>query len=113
MRDQPGCTDFAPRTPSLLFINRLGRLAMEHEFEGKPQGLTSVEYAQADLLKLGSLERSFDVIESVGVLHHLADPWAGWQVLLSLLHPGGFMELGFYSAAARRNIVRIWEFIAE
>jgi len=76
-------------------------------------GLTSVEYAQADLLKLGSLGRSFDVIESVGVLHHLADPWAGWQVLLSLLRPGGFMELGFYSAAARRNIVRIWEFIAE
>jgi len=75
--------------------------------------LTSVEYAQADLLKLGSLGRSFDVIESVGVLHHLADPWAGWQVLLSLLRPGGFMELGFYSAAARRNIVRIWEFIAE
>lgn len=76
-------------------------------------GLTSVEYAQADLLKLGSLGRSFDVIESVGVLHHLADPWAGWQALLSLLRPGGFMELGFYSAAARRNIVRIWEFIAE
>ena len=76
-------------------------------------GLTSVEYAQADLLKLGSLGRSFDVIESVGVLHHLADPWAGWQVLLSLLRPGGFMEIGLYSAAARRNIVRIWDFIAE
>ncbi len=76
-------------------------------------GLTSIEYAQADLLKLGSLERSFDVIESVGVLHHLADPWAGWQALLSLLRPGGFMELGFYSAAARRGIVRIWDFIAE
>ncbi|MDO8812537.1 MAG: tetratricopeptide repeat protein [Gallionella sp.] len=76
-------------------------------------GLASVEYAQADLLKLGSLERSFDVIESVGVLHHLTDPFAGWQVLLSLLRPGGFMELGFYSATARRNIVRIWDFIAE
>jgi len=76
-------------------------------------GLTSIEYAQADLLKLGSLVRSFDAIESVGVLHHLADPFAGWQVLLSLLRPGGFMELGFYSATARRNIVRIWGFIAE
>ena len=75
-------------------------------------GLTSIEYAQADLLKLGSLGRSFDVIESVGVLHHLADPFAGWQALLSLLRPGGFMELGFYSETARRNIVRIWDFIA-
>jgi len=76
-------------------------------------GLTSIEYAQADLLKLGSLGRSFDVIESSGVLHHLADPWAGWQVLLSLLRPGGFMKLGFYSEVARRNIVRIRTFIAE
>ncbi len=76
-------------------------------------GLTSIEYAQADLLKLDSLGRSFDVIESVGVLHHLADPFAGWKTLLSLLRPGGFMELGFYSEVARRNIVRIWDFIAK
>ncbi len=76
-------------------------------------GLNSIEYAQADLLKLGSLGRSFDVIESSGVLHHLADPWAGWRVLLSLLRPGGFMNLGFYSEVARRNIVRIRDFIAE
>jgi SAM-dependent methyltransferase len=76
-------------------------------------GMTSIEYAQADLLELGSLGRSFDVVESVGVLHHLADPWAGWKVLLSLLRPGGFMKLGLYSAAARRNIVRVRNLIAE
>lgn len=76
-------------------------------------GLTSIEYAQADIMKLGSLGRSFDVIESCGVLHHLGDPWAGWQVLLSLLRPGGCMKLGFYSEVARRNIVRIRSFIAE
>ena len=76
-------------------------------------GLTSIEYAQADLLKLGSLGRGFDVIESVGVLHHLGDPWAGWRVLLSLLRPGGFMRLGFYSEVARRDIIRIRTFIAE
>lgn len=76
-------------------------------------GLTSIEYAQADLLKLGSLGRSFDIIESVGVLHHLADPWAGWQVLLSLLRPGGFMKLGFYSEMARQDIVKIRDIIAK
>ena len=75
--------------------------------------LTSIEYAHADLLKLGSLGRSFDIIESVGVLHHLSDPLAGWRTLLSLLRPGGFMYLGFYSEVARRNIVRIRSFIAE
>ena len=75
-------------------------------------GLTSIEYAQADLLKLGSLGRSFDLIESSGVLHHLADPLLGWQVLLSLLRPGGLMRLGFYSDVARRNIVKARSFIA-
>lgn len=75
-------------------------------------GLTSIEYAQADLLKLSSLGRSFDLIESSGVLHHLADPLLGWQVLLSLPRPGGFMRLGFYSDVARRNIVKARAFIA-
>ena len=40
----------------------------------------------------------------MGVLHHLADPYAGWRVLLSLLKPGGFMLVGLYSAAARRGL---------
>jgi SAM-dependent methyltransferase len=77
-------------------------------------GLTGIEFAQADLLQLGSaLDRRFDLVESVGVLHHLADPWAGWRSLLSLLRPGGIMRLGFYSALARRHIVKAREFIAE
>jgi 2-polyprenyl-3-methyl-5-hydroxy-6-metoxy-1,4-benzoquinol methylase len=75
--------------------------------------LTSIDYAQADLLKLGSLGRRFDVIESVGVLHHLADPLKGWRVLLSLLLPGGFMKLGLYSEVARRSIARARAVIAE
>lgn len=75
-------------------------------------GLTSIEYAQADLLELGSFDRHFDVIASVGVLHHLADPFAGWRVLLSLLRPGGFMNLGFYSEVARRDIAKAKAFIA-
>ncbi len=76
-------------------------------------GITSIETAHADLMLLGSLGRSFDVIEAVGVLHHLADPFAGWRVLLSLLRPGGFMRLGFYSEVARRSIVKARGFIAE
>jgi SAM-dependent methyltransferase len=75
-------------------------------------GLTSIEYAQADLLELASLDRKFDIVASVGVLHHLADPFAGWRVLLSLLRDGGFMNLGFYSEIARRDVVKIRAFIA-
>jgi tetratricopeptide (TPR) repeat protein/SAM-dependent methyltransferase len=76
-------------------------------------GLNNIEYAQADILKLGAIGRSFDLIESIGVLHHLADPAQGWRVLLSLLRPGGFMHIGLYSALARADIRAARAFIAE
>jgi len=75
-------------------------------------GITNIEYAQADILKLGGLTRTFDIIESTGVLHHLADPFMGWRILLSRLRPGGFMQLGFYSRLARRYVFKAREFIA-
>jgi 2-polyprenyl-3-methyl-5-hydroxy-6-metoxy-1,4-benzoquinol methylase/tetratricopeptide (TPR) repeat protein len=76
-------------------------------------GLTNVTYAQADILELASLQRRFDVIEAVGVLHHLADPEAGWRTLLSLLRPNGLMLVGLYSATARRPLAAVRAFIAE
>jgi 2-polyprenyl-3-methyl-5-hydroxy-6-metoxy-1,4-benzoquinol methylase len=76
-------------------------------------GLTNIEYGQADILRLASLDRRFDVIETVGVLHHLADPAAGWRVLLSLLRPHGLMLVGLYSATARQSLAAARAFIAE
>ena len=75
--------------------------------------MQNVEYAQADILKLGSLGRSFDLIDASGVLHHLADPSAGWRELLALLRPRGLMRVGLYSALARADIVAARTFIAE
>ena len=72
-----------------------------------------VEYAQADIMRLGTLGRTFDLIESNGVLHHMADPYAGWRVLLSLLRPGGFMRIGLYSEIARWGVVAARAFIAQ
>ena len=76
-------------------------------------GPSNIDYAQADILKLGALSRRFDVIEAVGVLHHLADPAAGWSILLSLLRPGGVMLVGLYSALARRPVNAVRGLIAE
>ena len=72
-----------------------------------------IEYAQADILKLASIGRSFDVIDACGVLHHMADPLEGWRVLLTLLRPGGLMHLAFYSEAGRNDVVAARSFIAE
>ncbi|ODM73183.1 hypothetical protein A6X20_37960 [Bradyrhizobium elkanii] len=75
-------------------------------------GLRNIDYAQADILELGSIGRTFDSIESVGVLHHLAEPLSGWRVLVSLLRPGGTMRIGLYSNLARRVIVEARDRIA-
>jgi 2-polyprenyl-3-methyl-5-hydroxy-6-metoxy-1,4-benzoquinol methylase len=72
-----------------------------------------IEYAQADILKLTQLERGFDVIDSSGVLHHMADPFEGWRILLSLLRPGGVMHVGLYSEAGRRDVWAARKLIGE
>jgi len=83
--------------------------ALRKTQELKIQG---IEYAQADILCMAGIERQFDVIESMGVLHHLEDPLQGWKVLLGLLRPGGFMRIGLYSERARQPVVAIRQTIA-
>ena len=68
--------------------------------------VSNIEYAQADIMELDGLGRRFDLIESVGVLHHLGDPLAGWWNLVGLLGPGGLMKIGLYSEIARQDIVK-------
>jgi tetratricopeptide (TPR) repeat protein/SAM-dependent methyltransferase len=82
-------------------------------YKTRELGLTNIHYAVADILKLDTLGRSFDLIEASGVLHHLADPFAGWRVLLSILRPGGIMNVGLYSELARDFVVGARAFIAE
>jgi SAM-dependent methyltransferase len=72
-----------------------------------------IDYAQADILNLASIGRSFDVVDASGVLHHMADPLEGWRILLALLRAGGLMHLAFYSEAGRGDIVMARAFIAE
>ena len=79
----------------------------------REEGLHNIEYAQADILKLGGIDRSFDCIEAMGVLHHLADPKAAWRGLLSLLRPDGEMRIGLYSEIARHSFVDARAFIAK
>src|SRR5262249_38095542 len=74
------------------------------------------ELAAADILELGGVGQrnqacadcvnlsAFDVVDASGVLHHMADPWQGWQVLLSLLRAGGFMRVGLYSKLGRAGV---------
>jgi SAM-dependent methyltransferase len=75
-------------------------------------GLRHIAFGQADILRLGALHRSFDVIDCGGVLHHLGDPEAGWRVLVGLLRPQGVMRVALYSALARSHVVAARAFAA-
>jgi len=71
----------------------------------KELGIQNIEYIQADLLDLEKLNSKFDIIESMGVLHHMRDPLEGWKVLTKCLKSGGLMKIGLYSELARKPVV--------
>jgi 2-polyprenyl-3-methyl-5-hydroxy-6-metoxy-1,4-benzoquinol methylase len=81
---------------------------MAHTF-----GVDNVEFARADVEQIAGPGSQFAarsrVIEAVGVLHHMAQPFAGWRALLKCLAPRGLMRIGLYSAIARRHLTALRE----
>jgi tetratricopeptide (TPR) repeat protein/SAM-dependent methyltransferase len=74
--------------------------------------IDTIDYAQADILKIGSIGRQFDFVDTTGVLHHLGDWQAGWRALLEVMRPGGVMRLGLYNERASASVVAARAFIA-
>lgn len=66
--------------------------------------LSNINFFQGDILGLGSLDQQFDLIECMGVLHHMADPQKGLSVLKGLLKSTGFLRLALYSKRARLEV---------
>ena len=58
---------------------------------------TNVWIAQADIGQLPFRPESFDVIFSIGVLHHTPDTRAYFNKLIPLLKPGGVVAIWVYS----------------
>lgn len=75
--------------------------------------LKDIEFYQADILHIGALKKRFDIIESMGVLHHMDDPQAGLSALTGVLRKNGRLYLGLYSDIARRDIVAARKVIAD
>ncbi len=74
-------------------------------------GYKKIEFLQGDILNLKKLNRKFDIIECMGVLHHMKEPMKGLKILLDLLKPNGVLKLGLYSEVSRKHIVKTREFI--
>jgi len=72
---------------------------------------TNIDFLHADILQLKMLNKKFDIIESVGTLHHMKNPVQGLKILIDILEPHGFLKIGLYSKIARQNIFKIRKII--
>ena len=59
--------------------------------------LDNVTFVEADLARM-CLERQFDVVVCIGVIHHTDDPTATFQNLFRHCRPGGLVIIWTYSA---------------
>ena len=69
--------------------------------------IKNIEFVQMDILDLKSINKKFNIIESIGVLHHMDNPFEGWRILNDNLENGGMIMIGLYSNIARKHIVKI------
>jgi ubiquinone/menaquinone biosynthesis C-methylase UbiE len=69
------------------------------------RGLANIVWVSDSLLNLPSLNLGlFDYINCCGVLHHLADPDAGFRALLSVLKGSGAMGIMVYGSIGRTGV---------
>jgi ubiquinone/menaquinone biosynthesis C-methylase UbiE len=75
--------------------------------------IENLELMHGDILELENLNQQFDIIFSSGVLHHMKNPEAGWQVLTNILKPDGLMKIGLYSELERQHISDCRQYIVD
>ncbi|CBN57634.1 MULTISPECIES: class I SAM-dependent methyltransferase [Kamptonema] len=75
-------------------------------------GAERVAFHHLSLYDAGQLEGEFDLINCVGVLHHLPDPIRGIQALAPKLRNGGLMHIFVYSELGRWEIQLMQKAIA-
>jgi SAM-dependent methyltransferase len=61
----------------------------------------NVHIYQADIMRLPFADESFDIIYSIGVLHHTPDTRNAFMALPALLKPGGLIAIWVYSRKLR------------
>jgi Flp pilus assembly protein TadD/SAM-dependent methyltransferase len=113
-----GCGSGLPAIEAALTYRDAGVLAVDDSADNlayarrkaKSLNLPAIEFAKADLTNIASIGRSFDVIESSGALHRVADPFAAWSALIALLREGGVMRIALVSETAHGALAAARDF---
>jgi len=69
-----------------------------------PTNNRAIAFQQLSLYDLDQIDGQFDMINSVGVLHHLPDPIKGIQAIASKLAPSGIFHIFVYAKIGRWEI---------
>ncbi len=94
----------AGRPGQVTYLDRSAAASAIAQRRAAVRGL-SIEWHTGSLLDLPhSGLGPFDYIDCCGVLHHLPDPAAGLQALLSVLAPGGGLGLMVYAPHGRTGV---------
>ncbi|MBD2446808.1 class I SAM-dependent methyltransferase [Nostoc sp. FACHB-152] len=88
-----------------------GALAVAKE-RCQRSGANRVEFHNLSIYDVEQLPGEFDLINCVGVLHHLPDPIRGIQALAKKLAPGGLMHIFVYGELGRWEIQLMQKAIA-
>lgn len=67
--------------------------------------VSNISFGVGDILELSGSQKTYDIIECSGVLHHMNDPLAGLVSLRSCLKADGVMRIALYSDRARASVV--------
>ena len=78
----------------------LNSLRLANRFR-QTHDLERVRFIQGNLFRLPFRPEQFDVLLCNGVLHHTSDPRAGFQHLVPLVRPGGYIVIGLYNRYGR------------
>jgi SAM-dependent methyltransferase len=95
------------RPGRVTYLDRSAAAGAIAQARARARGL-DVDWHEGSLLDLpGSGLGPFDYIDCCGVLHHLPDPAAGLQALLSVLAPGGGLGLMVYAPHGRTGVYEL------
>ena len=95
------CTKF---TKSKVTAIDLSKCSLGYAQRKSNQLDFEIDFIHGDILEIEKLKKKFDIIECIGVLHHMKEPEKGLSSLLNILKEGGMIFLGLYSSLSRKNI---------
>jgi SAM-dependent methyltransferase len=67
-------------------------------------GLNNLDLRLLPIEELPTLGLDFDLVMSIGVLHHMADPLAGMKALASCVRPDGAIAVSLYAKYGRAGV---------